>query len=105
MRAALVCSLLVACAGPSQQQLSETPTATTHRSPAMPPPASVDDKDRYQQYQQFEDQRDSASARREAEHQEATPPPSAGSAAPATAKPAKRGVAEQAPDQVKPSSR
>jgi len=95
----------MACVGPSQQALSETPTATTRRAPAEAPPASVDDKDRYQQTQQFEDMRDSQQAHREAAHQEATPPPSAGSAAPAPAKPAKRGVAEQAPDQVKPASR
>lgn len=91
MRAVLLCSLLVACAGPSRENLAETPIATTPRSPSMPPPASVDDKDRYQVNQQFEDMHDAQEAR----HQAA---PEAGSG---SARPVKRGPAVQAPDRPK----
>jgi len=109
MRAALVCSFLVACGGPSRSTLAETPTATTRRAPSLAPPASTDDKDRYQLNQQFEDMRDSQQAHREAAHQDAAPAPGAGSAAPGAAPgatpPVKRGVAEQAPDPVKPPAR
>ncbi|MEO7733761.1 MAG: hypothetical protein ABIY55_22545 [Kofleriaceae bacterium] len=109
MRAALVCSFLVACAGPSQGALSETPAATTRRAPPLAPPASTDDRDRYQLNQQFEDMRDSQEAHREATHHDATPAPGPGSgsaapnAAPGTARPVKHGPAEQAPDPVKPA--
>lgn len=103
MRAVLVYSFLVACAGPSRGALSETPAATTRRAPPLAPPASTDDRDRYQLNQQFEDMHDSQEAHREATHHDATPAPGAGSAAPATARPIKHGPAEQAPDPVKPA--
>lgn len=86
---------LVACAGPSQQKLADTPTATTRRPPAVAPPASDNDKDRYQMDRQLEDARDAQQAHREA-GSEAKPPPAAPK--PTTPPPpAKRGVVEQAP--------
>lgn len=95
-----MCSFLVACGGPSRGAPAETPTATTRRPPTLAPPASVDDKDRYQLNQQFEDMHDAQKAHREAGQRAAPPPPGAGSgsAAPGTTRPIKRGPAEQAPD-------
>lgn len=84
---------LMACGAPTQQQLANTPTATTRRPTPVAPPASDNDKDRYQMDQQLQDTRDAQQAHREASTPESAPPPAA--------KPAKRGPAEQAPAPVK----
>ncbi|MBC7978729.1 MAG: hypothetical protein H7138_27400, partial [Myxococcales bacterium] len=68
MRPLLLALLLTACAGPSRNPLADTPTATTRRPPSLAPPASVEDKERYQLDQQFEDMRDTQQAHRELEH-------------------------------------
>ena len=71
MRATALCLLLLAaCAGPSRNQLANTPTATTRRPPSLAPPASQSDEDRYQVNQQFEDQRDAKQAYDEVEQAE-----------------------------------
>lgn len=75
MRPALFCLLLSACAGPSQQQLRQTPTATSPRTPTLAPPASSSDADRYQVNQGFEDQRDARDASRQAEEARRKQPP------------------------------
>lgn len=104
MRAILLCLLFVACAGPGQSQLAETPTATTPRAPSLAPPASGSDKERHQLNQQFEDMRDANEAHREAQGGEAPPPPPpnrtappSDTAPPGATPPRKRGPAEQAP--------
>ncbi|MEZ4400366.1 MAG: hypothetical protein R3B06_10130 [Kofleriaceae bacterium] len=74
MKAILLCLGLAACAGPSQQQLRQTPTATTPRSPSLAPPASGSDRDRYEVTQGFEDQRDVKEAHRQAEAEREAPP-------------------------------
>jgi len=53
----LVALLLVlgACAGPTQKQLAETPTAKTKPRPAVAPAASTSDKDREQATQSMDD--------------------------------------------------
>ena len=71
----------------------------------MAPPASGDDKERYQLNQQFEDMSAAQQANRELKRANAAPPPDAlpTAGAPASpappAKPVKRGPAEQAPPQ------
>jgi hypothetical protein len=86
---------LVACAGPSQQKLADTPTATTKRPSPVAPPASDNDKDRYQMDRQLEDARDAQQAHREAS--EPAPPPGAPVKPSTPAPPVKRGPVEQAP--------
>ncbi len=67
MRIVLVSLLLAsACAGPGQKALSETPTATTKRTPAEAPPASDSDQDRQQMIQSNDDMQDAQNARHEA---------------------------------------
>lgn len=90
--------LLVACAGPSQQQLAETPAATETRPSAQSrvsaPPASVDDKERERAVQRIEDMETTQRAYEEAGEADraAPPPPLPGQAAPVK----KKGPAEQA---------
>jgi len=102
MRPLLLGLLLAACAGQGPHTLAGTPTARSHRQPTMPPPASADDKDRYQLNQQFEDMHDAQQAKREADRANAAPPPAALPTAgpgpsPAGKQPVKKGPAEQAP--------
>ncbi len=66
--------LLAACGGPSQNQLAESPTAQSPRSPSLAPPASDDDKERYRLNEQFEDSRAAGQAYREVEGDSAPPP-------------------------------
>ena len=104
MRALLLCLLFLACAGPTQGQVAGTSTARTRSTPSLAPPASGEDKERYQLNQEFEDMRDTTNANREINH--ASAPPSAtpaatgsgapGSSAPAAKRAVKRGPAEQA---------
>ena len=81
--------LLAACGGPTQQQLAETPAATTKPKPPNAPPASPADTDRAQMTQSFEDMTVTQEAYREA-GAEVTVPPNK----PA---PVKKGPAVQAP--------
>lgn len=108
MRPLLLSLFLVACAGPGQDTLAKTPTATTRRTPSLAPPSNNADKDRYQLNEQFEEMRDAQQAHREASHESAPPPPApvpaaTGSGAPGSPAPGatppvkKRGPAEQAP--------
>lgn len=75
----LVVSLLLAsasaCAGPGQKALSETPTATTKRTPAEAPPASDFDKDRSKMIQSNDDMKDAQNAHQEAAGGGAETPP------------------------------
>lgn len=63
------------CAGPSRQQLAETPTATTKRTPANAPPASGSDEDRSQVHDSFDSMDDAQNAHREAAQESEAPPP------------------------------
>ncbi len=97
----LVASLLVAaaCGGPGQTELAQTPIATTPRTAAVPPPASVDDDERYWVTSTLEDVRDTQQARREANRApRAIPPRQALAPAPTTgAQPAPTPVAPDRP--------
>jgi hypothetical protein len=62
---------VVACSGPTQQQVLETPTATTQRVPVEAPAASTSDEDREQLIQEFDDMNDTQQAYREAQQQQA----------------------------------
>ena len=75
MRVLLVALLVAACGGPSRNQLAETPTAQSPRSPSLAPPASDDDKERYKLNEQFEDSRAAGQAYREANGESSAPPP------------------------------
>ncbi len=68
----LLGSLLLAsaCAGPGQNALANTPTATTKRTPAEAPAASGADEDREQLIQSNDDMTDAKKA-----HAEAGEPP------------------------------
>jgi hypothetical protein len=66
---------LMACAGPSRQQLSDTPTAQTKRTPSHAPPASTDDRDRAQVEDSWDSREDAQNAHREAGHEAEQPPP------------------------------
>lgn len=66
---------LMACAGPSRQQLAETPTAQTKRTPANAPPASTSDEDRSQAHDSFDSMQDADTAHREAGQESQQPPP------------------------------
>jgi hypothetical protein len=85
-------SLLLACAGPTQQQMAETPTAQSRPIPAEAPPASTSDKDRERSVQQFDDMQATQRAREEARPAPPPPPPAGTPAAPA---PKKKGPAVQ----------
>jgi len=95
-RLVLIASLVIGCGGPSQQQLAETPSATTRARPAEAPAASTSDKDRERAVQQFDDMQTTQNA-----YNEASGTQGQGSAAPAagtgsgSAAPAKKGPAEQ----------
>lgn len=113
MRAILACLLLAACAGPSQNQLAETPIARTPRTNVEAPPASSSDEERYQLYNEFRDMEDTQEAYREAGRGEGAPPPPPPSvpgaaaqtapplASPGLTPPKKVGPAVQAPPPVK----
>jgi hypothetical protein len=87
--------VIAACGGPTQQQLAETPSATSRAAPAEAPPASTSDKDRERSVQQFDDMQTTQNAYREAGAESGS-----GSAAPKKA-PApqnpKKAPVEQAP--------
>jgi hypothetical protein len=96
----LVVLVLASCAGPTQQQLAETPSARAPANHYEAPPASTSDKDRERLIQQFDDMETTQRARREANQssQQAPPPPpkKKGPAEQATLPPKKKGPAEQA---------
>jgi hypothetical protein len=97
MKALVACVLLLSCGGSPQRPVAESPTGRTRRPPSLAPPASGDDKERYQLNQQFEDMRDAQEANREVDHANAAAGAGSGSAAPEVKRPIKRGPAEQAP--------
>lgn len=72
----------MACAGPSRQQLAETPTAQTKRTPANAPPASGSDEDRAQVHDSFDSMQDGQNAHREAGQESQQPPAPAPAPAP-----------------------
>ena len=74
MRTLLLLLLAGACAGPGQQRLAETPTATTKAIPAEAPPASDNDADRAQLVSAMDDMRDAQNAHREAANTPETTP-------------------------------
>ena len=89
MRVLLVSLLLAsACAGPGQKALSETPTATTKRTPAEAPPASNSDQDRQRMIQSNDDMQDAQNAHREAAGGAPETPPNRAPGAAATPTPA-----------------
>lgn len=75
MKALLAAMLIAGCGGPSQNQLAETPTGQSQRNPSLAPPASDDDKERYELNEQFEDRRAVDQAQREAAGETNAPPP------------------------------
>ena len=95
MKYLLALVIATACAGPTQQQLAETPTATTRAPATDPPPASTSDRDRDGLRRSFDDMEATQRAYREATPAKA-PEPAAGSG---SAAPVKKGPAEEAPKQ------
>lgn len=86
------------CGGPTQQQVIETPTATTRPVHSEAPPASTSDEDRHGLVQSFDDMQNAQNAYREANNEREGK--GQGSAvAPAPPPPPKKGPAEQAPKQ------
>ena len=78
MRCVLFILLLSsACAGPSQQALAETPTATTKRTPAEAPAASGPEKERERMIQANDQMTDADNAHREAGNPPESPVPAA----------------------------
>lgn len=111
MRRPLILTLfVVACGGPSQQQLAETPSASARARPVEAPPASTSDRDRERAVQQFDDMETTQNAYREANQSNRQTKARANAAkkgAPATTQPAptqpvKKGPAEQAPPGATP---
>jgi hypothetical protein len=90
-----------ACGGPTQQQLAETPTATTRPVHTEAPAASTSDRDREGLRQSFDDMQNTQQAYREArgENPAAGSGSAAGSAVVPPPPPKKTGPAEQAPKQ------
>lgn len=75
MRFVLALLLVGACGGPTQQQLVETPSATTPARAVEAPPASTSDKDRERLTQSFDDMQTTQNAYGEAKQEQAKPPP------------------------------
>jgi hypothetical protein len=94
MKCVLAFLLVAACGGPTQQQLAETPSATSRAAPAEAPPASTSDKDRERAVQQMDDMQTTQNAYREAGAESGS-----GSAAPKKPAPKnpKKAPVEQAP--------
>lgn len=90
---------LAACAGPTQQQLADSPTGRTRATPTEAPASSTSDRDREQLRQQFDDMEATQRARKEAaSNGSAAPGPVVPGGQPDTdKKPAKPGPAQQAP--------
>ena len=87
-----------ACGGASQQQLAETPSATTRARPAEAPPASTSDEDRSMAIDQFDDMETTQRAHREANQANRA---AQGSGSASNAQPVKNGPAVQAPPEPK----
>jgi hypothetical protein len=77
MRSWLALLITAACGGPTQQQLVETPSATTKATATEAPPASTSDVDRYRLTQQFDDMETTQRAYREAGQENKKPPKAA----------------------------
>ena len=92
---------LVACGGPTQQQLAETPTARTHATATEAPAASTSDRDREGVRQSFDDMQATQNAHKEAadtaKGSGAPGPVVPGGQPDAEKKPVKRGPAVEAP--------
>jgi hypothetical protein len=86
MRSFAIIVALTACAGPTQEQLAETPSARAPAHPYEAPPASTSDVDRSRAIQQMDDMQTTQNARKEANADAKKPPPG----------PLKKGPAEQA---------
>lgn len=103
MRSIAIIVALAGCAGPTQQQLAETPSARQPARPVEAPPASTSDQDRSHLVQSFDDMETTQKARKEANANAKKPPPGPlqkkGPAEQATLPPKKKGPAEQAPPQ------
>ena len=104
MKTALALVVIAACGGPTQQQLAETPSATSRAVPAEAPPASTSDKDRERSVQQFDDMQTTQNAYHEAglssgsgEPKMQTPPPNGKKAPVEQAPNPKKAPVEQAP--------
>lgn len=101
MRSIAIIVALAGCAGPTQQQLAETPSARQPARPAEAPPASTSDQDRSHLVQQFDDMETTQRAHKEANANAKKPPPGPlkkqGPAEQATLPPKKIGPAVQAP--------
>lgn len=100
MRSLIFSAVLAAgCAGPTQQQLAETPSAQGHQTQYEAPPASTSDKDRERAVQQMDDMQTTQNARKEAGQNAKKPPPGPLKKGPAeqATLPPKKGPAEQAP--------
>jgi hypothetical protein len=91
MRTWLALLLIAGCGGPTQQQLAETPSATTRPPAVEAPPASTADKDRERLIQSFDDMETTQRAYREANQENAPPPKKRAPDAP------KKAPVEQAP--------
>src|SRR5687768_10074964 len=91
MKRALALVVIAACGGPTQQQLAETPSATSRAVPGEAPPASTSDKDRERSVQQFDDMQTTQNAYREANDNPAAAPE------PVTQPPANQAVAQPPP--------
>jgi hypothetical protein len=90
MRSGLALALLVACGGPTHDQLVETHAARSHAAPVEAPPASTSDEDRSHLTQSFDDMEATQKAYQETKPAPPPPPPPA-----AGDPPKKKGVAEQ----------
>ena len=102
MRSIAIVVALAGCAGPSQQQLAETPSARQPARPYEAPPASTSDQDRSHLVQQFDDMETTQRARKEAKSAAKKPPgplQKKGPAEQATLPPKKIGPAVEAPKQ------
>lgn len=66
MKTLVACVLLLAACGPNVNAVAQTPTATTKRTPAVAPPASVDDDERSRVTTTSDDMQDAQQAQREA---------------------------------------
>ncbi len=96
--------VLASCAGPTQQQLAETPTAKTRPVPGTAPPASSSDDERAQLVQQMDDMEATQRAHAEASDGSSTRQSTSVGAVPSGTTPSttppppkKRGPAEPAP--------
>jgi len=75
MRIGLAAVLVVACGGPGQQRLADSPTARTRATPTEAPPASTSDRDRDELVKSMDSMKDAQDAHAETRKKPAPPPP------------------------------